>query len=233
MADAAPGSSRLRTVRRDGDQVTPLELFFDLVFVLALTQCTKLMSDQPDWTGLGRALLLLALLWWSWTGYAWLTSVVDPEEGGVRLALFAAMAALLIAALSIPASFDDHAIAFAVSYAVVRAAHIALFVLASRDDPDLRRSVSALAAGTAAGATLLIAGAALGGTWQGVLWPLALVLDLAAPYFFGAEGWKLVPRHFAERHWLIVIIALGESVVALGVGAEVGLSLGETAAAVL
>jgi low temperature requirement protein LtrA len=213
--------------------VKPLELFFDLVFVLAITQCTALMVDHPTWEGIAQAMLVLALLWWTWTGYAWLTSVVDPEEGAVRLALFAAMAALLIAALCVPHAFTDRALEFALAYAVVRAAHIALFVLASRDDPDLRRSVSGLAWGTGLGVGLLFAGSFLDGTGQALLWTLALVLDMAEPYFFGSEGWKLVPGHFAERHGLIIIVALGESIVALGVGADVGLTVAVAAAAVL
>ena len=86
---------RLGAALRQEDRVLPLELFFDLVFVLAITQCTTLMSRNPTWAGLGQGMLVLALLWWSWTGYAWLTSVIDPEEGGVRIALFAAMASTL------------------------------------------------------------------------------------------------------------------------------------------
>jgi low temperature requirement protein LtrA len=218
---------------RDVERVKPLELFFDLVFVLAITQCTTLMVDHPEWEGIAQAMLVLALLWWTWAGYAWLTSVVDPEEGAVRLALFAAMAALLIAALCVPSAFTDRALEFALAYGVVRAAHIALFMLASREDPELRRSVSGLAGGTAVGVGLLIAGALLGGTGQAILWTLSLALDMAEPYVFGAEGWKLVPSHFAERHGLIIIVALGESIVALGVGADVGLTVAVSAAAVL
>jgi low temperature requirement protein LtrA len=218
---------------REVERVKPLELFFDLVFVLALTQCTTLMVDHPTWEGIAQAMLVLALLWWAWTGYAWLTSVVDPEEGLVRLALFVSMAALLIAALTVPHAFTDRALEFAIAYGVVRAGHIALFVLASREDRQLRQSVSGLAVGTAAGVALLIAGSFFDGTGQAVLWTLALALDMAEPYFFGAEGWKLVPGHFAERHGLVIIVALGESVVALGVGAEVGLTVAVAAAAVL
>jgi low temperature requirement protein LtrA len=223
----------MSAVMREGERVKPLELFFDLVFVLAITQCTALMVDHPTWEGIAQGVLVLALLWWAWTAYAWLTSVVDPEEGSVRIALFAAMAALLIAALTVPHAFTDRALQFALAYGAVRAGHIALFVLASREDRHLRQSVSGLAVGTAAGVALLIAGSFFEGTGQAVLWTLALVLDMAEPYFFGSEGWKLVPGHFAERHGLIIIVALGESIVALGVGADVGLTVGVTAAAVL
>ena len=227
------GEHRLSAVMREGERVTPLELFFDLVFVLALTQCTALMVDNTSWEGLAQAMVVLALLWWTWTGYAWLTSVIDPEEGAVRLALLASMAALLIAALAVPDAFGERALEFALAYGVVRAAHIALFVLASRDDPLLRHSVAGLAASTGAGVALLLGGGLLGGAWQAVLWALALLIDMGGPYFFGAEGWQLVPGHFAERHGLVVIIALGESIVALGVGADLGLTLGVTATAVL
>jgi low temperature requirement protein LtrA len=227
------GERRLSAVMRVGERVTPLELFFDLVFVLALTQCTTLMVENPTWEGLAQGAVVLALLWWTWTGYAWLTSVVDPEEGAVRLVLLASMAALLIAALSVPEAFGERALEFALAYGVVRAAHIALFVLASRDDPMLRRSVTGLATSTGAGVGLLLGGALLGGAWQAVLWALALLVDMGGPYFFRAEGWKLAPGHFAERHGLVVIIALGESIVALGVGADLGLTLGVGATAVL
>jgi low temperature requirement protein LtrA len=224
---------RLTATMREGEQVTPLELFFDLVFVLALTQCTALMANQPTWEGLARGLLVLGVLWWSWTGYAWLTSVLDPEEGAVRLVIFTAMAAFLVAALAVPEAFDSLALLFAGAYGVVRVAHIALFMLASRDDPRLRQSVIGLAGGTAVGVGLLIAASFFDGAAQGGIWAVALLLDMAEPFFFGAEGWKLVPSHFAERHGLIIIIALGESIVAIGVGSNTTVDAGVVAAAVL
>src|SRR6266508_3583045 len=213
-AQAEAASQRLSAVMREGERVTPLELFFDLVFMLALTQCTTFMVGNTTWEGVAQGVVVLALLWWTWTGYAWLTSVVDPEEGAVRLALLASMAALLIAALVVPDAFGDQALEFALAYGVVRAAHIALFVLASRGDPELRHSVAGLATSTAGGVGLLIGGALLGGAGQAVLWALALLLDMGGPYFFRTEGWKLVPAHFAERHGLVIIVALGESIVA-------------------
>ena len=226
-------SRRLTAVMRQEERVTPLELFFDLVFVLALTQCTALMAEEPTWEGLGQGLLVLGVLWWSWVGYAWLTSVVDPEEGAVRLAIFAAMAALLVAALCVPEAFDDSALLFACAYGVVRWAQIALFILASRDEPALRQSVVGLAGSTAIGVGLLVAASFVDGALQGGLWALALLLDMGGPYLFGSEGWKLVPGHFAERHGLIVIIAIGESIVAIGVGSEAGVDAGVVAAATL
>ena len=233
MATRQERGPRLTPVMREGERVKPLELFFDLVFVLALTQCTALMVDHVSWEGLARGTLLLGLLWWAWVGYAWLTSVVDPEEGAVRIAIFAAMGALLLAALSLPQAFGDGALEFALAYCAVRAAHVALFLLASRGDPALRRSVWGLAGGAAAGCTILVAGSFLDPGWQAALWALALALDMAEPYIAAADSWRLVPGHFAERHGLIVIVALGESIVALGVAAEVGLGVGVAAAALL
>jgi low temperature requirement protein LtrA len=234
--ETVPATARARRVvatLREGEEVTPLELFFDLVFVLALTQCTTLMAETPTWLGLFKGLLVLAVLWWSWVGYAWLTSVVNPEEGSVRLAMFAAMAAFLVAALCVPGAFGSEALLFAFTYAGVRGAHIVLFVIASRDDARLRASVTGLAISTAIGVGLLVGAALAHDTLRLVLWCVALVLDLGGPYLFGAEGWKLAPRHFAERHGLIVIIALGESIVAIGVGARAHVDAEIVAAAVL
>jgi low temperature requirement protein LtrA len=221
------------TMRGDEARVKPLELFFDLVFVLAITQCTALMAEHPDWEHVVQAMLILGVLWWSWVGYSWLTSVVDPEEGAVRFAIFAAMAALLVMALCVPGAFGDDALLFAVAYGVVRWSQIGLFLVASRDDPELRRSVIGLAGGTAVGVGLLIAASAADGGLQLAIWALALALDMAEPFFFGSEGWKLSPGHFAERHGLIIIIALGESIVAIGIGAGETIDAGVVAAAVL
>jgi low temperature requirement protein LtrA len=221
-----PHRPQMSATLRESESVTPLELFFDLVFVLAITQCTALMAGQPTWEGLLKGLLILGLLWWAWVGYAWLTSVVDPEEGGVRIVMFVAMAAFLIVALCVPEAFDSLALTFAVAYGVVRTCQIVLFMLASEGDANLRGSVIGLAISTAIGVSLLALASLLDGPAQGALWALALLLDAGGPYLFGAEGWKLMPEHFAERHGLIVIIALGESIVAIGAGSEGALTGG-------
>jgi low temperature requirement protein LtrA len=226
-------SPRLSAVLRQEERVTPLELFFDLVFVLAITQCTALMAHEPTWRGVAKGVLVLGVLWWSWVGYAWLTSVVDPEEGSVRLAMFAAMAALLVAALCVPHVFDDTALLFACAYLAVRAGQIVLFVIASRDDPGLRHSVMGLAISTAIGTSILVAASFANDLLQGGLWALALALDMGGPLVIDASGWRLQPSHFAERHGLIVLIALGESIVAIGVGSEAGVDAGVVVAAVL
>jgi len=224
---------RLGTELREQEAVKPLELYFDLVFVLGFTQCTALMAAQSTWEGIVRGMLVLAMLWWAWAGYAWLTSVIDPEEGAVRLVMFAAMAGLLVVALCVPEAFGERALAFAVAYGVVRAAHIALFLLASRNDAELRRSVVGLAISTAIGTALLTGASFLDGVGQGALWGVAILIDWGGPALYGVAGWRLVPAHFAERHNLVIILALGESVVALGVGAQVDLGARVITAVVL
>jgi low temperature requirement protein LtrA len=234
MASAASGSGRrISAVLREGDRVTYLELFFDLVFVLAVTQCTTFMVQDPTWEGLAKGTLILGVVWWAWVGYAWLTSVVDPEEGIVRIAIFAAMAGVIVSALCIPEAFGDLGLTFAIAYGVVRVGQLALFFVASRDTADLRRSIwTGLVPSTAVGIGLLVVAHFTDGAAQISLWAAALALDVLGPYLFGSTGWKLAPHHFAERHALVFIIALGESIVAIAVGSEAGVDAAVITAAV-
>ena len=215
------------------ERVTPLELFFDLIFVFAITQVTGLIAADPTWAGLARGLVVLGVLWWAWAAYAWLTNTINPEEGAVRIAMFAAMGAMLIASLAVPDVFGDDAFMFACAYAFVRVAHLVLYAIAGRGDRDLLAAVARLAAGTATGVGLLFVASALDGRAQATVWALALVLDLLGAYVGGARGWRLSAGHFAERHALVVIIALGESIVALGLAATTDLSAGVIVAALL
>ena len=201
--------------------------------MLGFTQCTQLMADHPTWEGLAQGVLVLTLLWWAWVGFAWFTSVVEPDEGVVRIAIFAAMAALLVVALAVPQAFGEWAGIFAVAYGLVRLGYIAIYLLAAREMPDLRKSVVGLGISTAIAVALIGGAAFLDGWEQGALWVLALVIDFGGPALFGVEGWTLVPAHFAERHALVIILALGEAIVAIGIGSDVGLDLGVIAAAAL
>src|SRR4051812_12951646 len=209
---ARPRVPHLTAVMRSEERVTPLELFFDLVFVLALTQCTALMAKEPTWEGLAKAMLILAVLWWSWGGYAWLTSLVDPEEGIVRIAMFGAMAAFLVAALCVPEAFDETALLFAVAYAGVRAAHIVLFAIGSRGDANLRASVISLAVSTAIGVGLLVGASFADGLPQGAIWAVAILLDYGGSSFFSGQGWEDGPSHLPHRLGPIGIIALGRAI---------------------
>ena len=209
-----------------GHPVTPLELFFDLVFVFALTQVTGFMSDDPTWEGLGRGLLILAALWWAWGAYAWLTNEIDPDEGSARLAMFGAMAAMFVAALAVPHAFDTDAVVFGLAYFAVRAMHIVLFAEAT-PNVDVRQAAFRLARTAIPAPALLVVAGFLDGWTEIAVWLLALGIDYAGPYVFGVRGFSVSAEHFAERYGLIVIIALGESIVAIGIGAA-GLELSPT-----
>jgi low temperature requirement protein LtrA len=201
-------------------QVTPLELFFDLVFVFAITQVTSLLSHDPTWSGVLHGMLVLVALWWAWTGYAWLTSTMDVDEGGVRLAMLAAMGAMLVAALAVPGAFADDAVLFGVAYLLVRLFHIVLYAIVGRDDRDLLGAVLRFAPTSILSASLLVLAGFLEGDVRISVWVFALAIDYVGPALFGAgRGWRIAPEHFAERHGLVILIALGESIVAIGVGA--------------
>ena len=219
--------------RGDEHQVTPLELFFDLVFVFALTQATSLLADDPTWGGVLRGMLVVAALWWAWTGYAWLTSAMDVDEGGVRLAMLASMGAMLVVALAVPGAFGDDAVLFGVAYLVVRALHLVLSAIVARDDPDRLGAILRFAPTAILGASLLVVAGFLDGDVRIALWVVALAIDYLGPAVVGVGGgWRVAPEHFAERHGLIVLIALGESIIAIGVGAgfelEAGVIVGAT-----
>jgi low temperature requirement protein LtrA len=215
-------------------RVTHLELFFDLVFVFAITQVTGFLADNSTWDGLLRGLFLLGALWWTWAAYAWLTNTLDAEEGAVRIAMFGSMAAMLVVALATPHAFEVDGVAFGVAYFGVRVLHLVLYAIAGRGDPELLRAVLRILPSSLLGAGLLVVAGFLDGTAQLAVWAVALAIDYLWLLVAGMEGWRVSPDHFVERHALIMIVALGESIVAIGVGAA-GLPLdsGRIAAALL
>jgi low temperature requirement protein LtrA len=216
------------------ERVTPLELFFDLVFVFAITQVTGFLAANESAEGLLRGMLLLAALWWAWAAYAWLTNTLDPEEGGVRIAVFASMAAMLIVALATPTAFGANSLVFAVPYFIVRALHLVQYAIAGRDDPELLGAVLRYTPGAVLGPSLLVVAGFFEGTAELGLWIAALTIDYLGALIGRGRGWRLSPAHFVERHGLIIIIALGESIVAIGVGAsEVPLDARTITAAIL
>jgi len=215
-------------------RVTPLELFFDLVFVYAITQVTQLMSHDPTWRGVARGMLVLAALWWAWTGYAWLTNTLEPEEGQVRAGMFGAMAAMLVVALAVPEAFESDAVLFGVAYLIVRLLHILLYAIAGKRDPDLLGAVLRFTPSATLAPAIILAAGFVDGRAQATLWVIALAVDYLGALIGRGAGWHVSPAHFAERHGLIVIIALGESIIAIGVGAAgVSLTPGILSAAVL
>lgn len=214
--------------------VTPLELYFDLVFVFAFTQVTTVLSNNPTWSGLGHGLLILTALWWAWAAYAWLTNTVDPGVGAVWGALLVAMAAMFVAALAVPDAFGRHGVAFGVAFLIVTAMHLTLYALAARGDRDLLTAILRVAPWPLTGAALILAAGFVDGEAKALLWLAAIVIGFFGPLLTGVSGWRVQPAHFVERHGLIVIIAIGESLVAIGLGERrVGLTTGVTVAAVL
>jgi low temperature requirement protein LtrA len=206
-------------------RVTSLELFFDLVFVFAFTQVTAGVAADPSMQGAVRGLLVFGLLWWAWCSYAWLGNHVQADEGLVRLALIVAMFAMTTVALAIPEAWADlpggidSPLALAVALTAVRFGHLAVYFIAAGADRGLRMQLVRTAIPVAIAAVLLLAGAMAQPQARLWWWVAALAVDYAGIYVAGADGWRLpAPRHFAERHSLIVIVALGESVIAIGVG---------------
>jgi low temperature requirement protein LtrA len=214
--------------------VTPLELFFDLVVVFAVTQVTSFLASNPTWGGLLRGVLLLGAIWWAWSSYAWLTNTFDPEGGVVRMTVLAATAAMLVVSLAAPGAFGRDGVIFGVAYLGVRVLHLVLFVIAGRGDRDLFQGVvRVLPASTVAPVLLLVAGFLKGPAQLG-MWGAALAILYLGPLVTRMRGWRVSPEHFVERFGLIIIIALGESIVAIGVGAaRLRLNPGVIAAALL
>jgi low temperature requirement protein LtrA len=215
-------------------RVSPLELFFDLVFVFAFTQVTTVLSSNPTWSGLEHALLLLTALWWAWAAYAWLTNTVDPGEGLVWGTMLVASGAMFVGALALPEAFGGHGVVFGVAFLIVALMQLALYALAARGDSDLLQAILRITPSSIAGATLIAVAGFVHGGLKPVLWLIALAVGFFAPLVVRPSGWRLHPAHFVERHGSIVIIAIGESLVAVGLGVRHGgLGAEEIGAAVL
>jgi low temperature requirement protein LtrA len=177
------------------------------------------MSNDPTWSGVGRGLLILAALWSAWTGYAWLTNTLEPEEGLVRAGMFSGMAAMLLAALAVPGAFGAYAELLGAAYVLVRLINLALYALAGRRDPDFRRAVMRFAPTASIGPLMILVAAFVEGGVRTALWVLAIAALYSGPLIDRGRGWRISPAHFAERYGLIVIIALGESILAIGLAA--------------
>jgi low temperature requirement protein LtrA len=210
-----------RTVR-----VSTLELFFDLVFVFTLTQLTGLLADEPDWSGLLEVLLVLSVIWWIYDGYVWLTNALTLDVLAHRLFLLGGMGGFLVMALAIPSAFDGSGTAFGLGYLAVVVLHSGLYMrqTSAREAAAIRGIVPY----NVIAALLLLGGGVAGGDTQWALFVGAALLLWGVPLLVSLEGFTIAAEHFVERHGLVVIVALGESIVVLGVGAggeKVGLEL--------
>jgi low temperature requirement protein LtrA len=215
-------------------RVSPLELFFDLVFVFGFTQVTTVLSEDPTWAGVGHGLLILAALWWAWASYAWLTNTVDAGEDAVLAAMLVAMGAMFVAALAVPEAFVNHGVVFGAAFLIVAVMHLALYALSARSEPELFVAILRIVPSSLLGASLILAAGFVHGSAKSAIWIAALAVGFIGPFFLDVGGWRVAPAHFVERHGLIVLIAIGESLVAIGIGARsTDLGIGVITAALL
>ena len=217
MSDVAPLVSE-PTHDEEERKTSYIELFFDLVFVFAFTQVTALILEDTSMEGFLRAALVLAMVWWAWSAYAWMTNAIDIENAVTRLIIFTAMAAGFFMALAVPDAFQDEAAWFAVAYFVVRILNTALYTWGARNDPVLLRATLRLAPWFLVAALVALAGGFADPEYRGWIWLASLVIDVVGTLRVARVEWRVSPSHFAERFALIVIIALGESIVAIGIG---------------
>ena len=195
-------------------RVTFVELFFDLVFVFCVTQVVRLLHDGVTWQAVGEVVLVFWMVWWAWTQFTWALNAADTTHPRVQIATLLATAVAFFLAVGIPSAFHGHALWFAGTYVVVRVLGLLVYDWVAWIDPTQRTAVRRFSVVSISGMVAVVIGAFIGGATQYACWAVAIVLDLTAATVGGrAEGWNLHAEHFAERHGLFVIIALGESVI--------------------
>jgi low temperature requirement protein LtrA len=214
VADTAPETAE-EEERRTGF----LELFFDLVFVFAITQVVTLITEDTSAAGFARSTLVLGLVWWAWSGFAWMTNAIDVERLAVRLLFLLGMLGSLFMALAVPDAFQDEGAWFAVAYFAVRILNVVLYDAGLRGDAAHRAAFRRLAPWFVLAPTVALVGGFVDGDARVALWALSLAIDVVGTLTVGRSGFRVSPAHFAERYGLFVIIALGESVVAVGLSA--------------
>jgi low temperature requirement protein LtrA len=199
----------------ENQNVTFVELFFDLVFVFSVTQVVGLLHHELNWQAVGQAVLVFWLVWWAWTQFTWTLNAANTTHPLVQIGTLLATAVAFFMAVALPEAFADRALWFGITYVMVRAIGLYLNYLVASEDPSQRTAVRNFILLSSGGFIVVLAGGFLGGPWQIVLWAGAILLDIVAVLIAGSfEGWNVHPEHFAERHGLFVIIALGETLIA-------------------
>jgi len=212
-----PGAS----IASPADQrVTFVELFFDLVFVFAVTQVVQVFHHHPGWEGLVQAILVFWLVWWAWTQFTWALNAADTTHPVVELAILLAAGIAFFMAVALPGAFQDRAFWFAIPYVAGRALGLVLYGwVAYASDAQQHAAVRTFTIASLAGLLAVLVGAGIDGPGRYAAWGIAILLDVIAAAIGGRqEGWGLHPEHFAERHGLFVIIALGESLIVAASG---------------
>jgi low temperature requirement protein LtrA len=215
MSVEAPAAVERRT--------SSVELFWDLVFVFAITQVSTLLAHDLTWAGFGRAMLVLALVWWAWSAFVWVTNAHDPTAPHVRGLLFVGMILTFVVALAVPRAFGDDATIFVLAYAGVRFLHLGLYVDAGRRGNASLSAIAGFGTTVIIGMVLLFVGSEVSDPARTILWVAAAAIDYAGPAWLTRERLVALQRvavaHFAERYSLFIIICLGESIIAVGLGA--------------
>jgi low temperature requirement protein LtrA len=196
--------------------VSTLELFSDLVFVFAVTQLTTVLVNDRTWVGVGHVLLLFGVIWWIYGGYIWLTNAVRPDRPIRRLLLLGGMAGFLMMGLAIPGAFEGDGVVFGIGYLIVVLIHTGLFTQA--ETASTFAGIVRVAPFNLTSALLLIIAGALSGAAETLLWVVALAIQILSPFVTRTEGFRIEPGHFVERYSLLVLIVLGESILAVGAG---------------
>jgi low temperature requirement protein LtrA len=217
------------TTDSDELRVSPLELFFDLVFVFSITQVAALLAGDPSLEGLIGGLLVLLLIWWSWSQYTWVLNSLGNEATAMKLTLLAAMAAVLFMALAVPDALGEGGMWFAAGYAAVLLLGLAVFAVGAPVDQRADRNRYAIPAFV--GVLTVLVGGLFQGEARMAVWGAGMAIQIGAAFFAGSSDFRIKPAHFAERHALFVIIALGEIIVAVGLAAAGGERNVETTAA--
>lgn len=215
--DQAPDQPRAQERR-----TSPVELLWDLVFVFAVTQVTTLLTHRPSWARFGEAMVVLALVWWAWSAFVWAANAHPAQSRTLRACLLSGAVLIFLAGLAVPNAFGRESVLFAVTYAAVRMLHLAVYVDASRRGSAGRGAIAGFAVTVFVGMALLLAGAFAHGWAKALLWTLAVAIDYAGPAWLTRERLRRLQEvavaHFAERYGAFVIICLGESIAAVGVG---------------
>jgi low temperature requirement protein LtrA len=202
---------------RDANRVTTLELFFDLVFVFTITQLTAVIYHTPTLRSVAQVVLMLGVIWWMYGGYAWMTNAVTAHTTQRRLLLLGGMGGYFVLALAIPRAFSSSGLAFGLAYLVVVGVHTTFFSRSA--SAGVVQAIFRLAPFNLTSAAVVVIGGALGGTARYALWTLAFLFEWLTPVIRGIRGFEIGAAHFVERHGLVVLVAIGESVVAIGIGA--------------
>ncbi len=216
-------SSPVEPASDEERRTSPVELLWDLVFVFAITQVTTLLANHLTWTGFGESMLVLALVWWAWSAFVWAANAETTDSPTLRLTLLLATVFIFVAGLAVPRAWGTEATLFVGAYAVVRLLHLALYVYEARRGNASLSAIAGFAVTVVIGMVLLIVGSFLHGVPRAILWTAAVAIDYAGPAWLTRDRLRGLQRvavaHFAERYSLFVIICLGESIVAIGVGA--------------